>query len=543
MADRDRDIGRFSVDLAATLGAARGNWESHWQELAERLHTVLAEFNTKNVWGGEKRTRQIYDARPAFALVRFASIMESLLTPHQSTWHRLRSPIQALNGNDRVARYFDGVNRILFSQRYSPTAMFTAASQENYLSIGAFGTGAIFCGESFRRGQFSFLYRPVPLSELFIRQNFHGQVDTVVRKMEKTARQLLQQFGDAVGDDVKRAADKEPDRRFCLLHVVVPAEDAPYMRNRQDEYASYYVIQDTSAVVSIGGYRTFPYIVSRYMTSPNEVYGRGPAMVILPEVRTLNEVRRTSLRTMQRNAEPPLLTIQDGSMTKLSTRPNAIIGGGLDSQGRQLVQPLQMGSNPEAALAQAQECNDIINEAFFINLFQILIETPRMTATEVIERAQEKSSLLSPIMGRQHAELLGPLIERELSLLEDNGLLPPMPPELEEAGGAFTIEYESPLTKMQKAEEVSAIMRTLEMTVPLAQIDPTVFDNYDIDQMSRIAARGFGVPESILRDPEDILALRQQRAEAQQAQSQAEMAEPMSAAMKNVAQAERLSRT
>ena len=36
----------------------------------------------------------------------------------------------------------------------------------------------------------------------------------------------------------------------------------------------------------------------------------------------------------------------------------------------------------------------VINDAFLVTLFQILTETPEMTATEVIERTREKGALL-----------------------------------------------------------------------------------------------------------------------------------------------------
>jgi hypothetical protein len=58
----------------------------------------------------------------------------------------------------------------------------------------------------------------------------------------------------------------------------------------------------------------------------------------------------------------------------------------------------------------------LINDAFLVSLFQILTETPQMTATEVIERTNEKGILIAPSMGRQGSEYLGVMIPRELDL-------------------------------------------------------------------------------------------------------------------------------
>ena len=46
-----------------------------------------------------------------------------------------------------------------------------------------------------------------------------------------------------------------------------------------------------------------------------------------------------------------------------------------------------------------------------------------MTATEVLERAREKGALLAPTMGRQQSEALGPMIEREIDILVECGLM------------------------------------------------------------------------------------------------------------------------
>jgi hypothetical protein len=80
----------------------------------------------------------------------------------------------------------------------------------------------------------------------------------------------------------------------------------------------------------------------------------------------------------------------------------------------------------------------IINDSFLVTLFQILIDSPQMTATEVLQRAQEKGALLSPTMGRQQSEFLGPTIERELDVLAQQGMIPPMPAILQQAAPNMT---------------------------------------------------------------------------------------------------------
>lgn len=531
-------IGSFVVEDFNKMKARRSNWEAHWQEIAERILPDHARFNVQNLWGGGKNTRKIYDGTSAFALTRHSAIMESLLTPHTQVWHHLRCPFPEINERDDVHEYFERVNKILFTMRYAPDAGFISATQEYYLSIGAFGTSPIFLSSVLKNGKPSFNYINVPLNEFFFRAGWDNRPIACVRAFERTAPSLIREFGNA-SDELVKAAEKEPDRRFLVLHYVCPNGEMPIKAKEPFEYVSAYVLHETGQTLQVGGYYTFPYIVGRYMTAPSEEYGRSPAMLVLPDIKMLDEMSRTTIRAAHRAVEPPLLTVEDGALSRLNLVPNAINAGGLDEAGNPLVRPFEFGSNFTIGLELQDQRRAMINDAFFITLFQILVETPRMTATEVIQRAQEKSSLLSPIMGRQQSELLGRMIDREIDILERAELLPPMPEALEEAGGVMAIEYDSPLTRLQQSEEVGGIMRTLESALPLMQLDPQIADNFDFDAMTRLLARGNGAPSSVMRRVEEIQAMREQRAQEQEQERNAMMMETASNAVKNTAQAQK----
>lgn len=157
-----------------------------------------------------------------------------------------------------------------------------------------------------------------------------------------------------------------------------------------------------------------------------------------------------------------------------------------------------------------------------------------MTATEVLERAQEKGMLLGPLMGRQQSEFLGPIIEREIDILAERGELPEMPDALIEAGGEYKIEYESPLARAQRAEEGLAILRTIEGLTPLIGIRPDILDNYDLDELAQQFAEINGMPIKILHDDEARDAIREQRAEAEEAAAMVEAAPKVAGAAKDL---------
>lgn len=521
------------------MATDRAVFDSHWREIAERI-LPRADYFRVNRQPGDKHTEKIFDATANLALERFAAAMESMLTPRTQRWHKLRIGVPELDENQEVKAYLDAVTQILFSVRYSPKANFASQANECYMSLGAFGTSGIFTDDLVGRG---IRYRSIALSEMYIAENHQGAVDTVHRRFTMTARQIAQKFGEAkMTESMKKALEKAPDQNFDMIHAVAPRQDMDYGRKdyRGMPYASCYISIDGRQVMSEGGYRTMPYAVGRYVTSPKEVYGRSPAMTVLPDIKMLNEMSKTVIRAAHKIVDPPLLLQEDGALAAFDLRPGALNYGGVNDQGNQLVHPLQTNARVDIGLDMMEQRRKTINDAFLVTLFQILVDSPQMTATEAMLRAQEKGSLLAPTMGRQQSEFLGPLIEREIDILGHAGVLPPMPQALVDFGGQVEIEYVSPLNRAQRAEEGVAIMNTLQAIAPLAQIDPKVMMVFDPQAVARELADINGVPAKVLRSPEQIQAIDDQAAQAQQAQQLLAAAPVASGVVKDLAQAQSL---
>lgn len=501
------------------MAGDRGVWEEHWREIAERVLPRENWFQASDKTPGEKRTEKIFDSTAGLALERFAAAMESMLTPRTMKWHKLTVQDPVLLDDQQVQRYLDDVTNILFRVRYSPKANFASQVHENYMSLGAFGSGAIFVDDI---AGFGLRYKSIHLSEIYFSENHVGIVDKVHRKFEMTARQAAERWGvETIPTKIRNCLEKSPEQKFEFVHCVKPNDERD--RNRRDyrgmPYVSYYVALEERTMLSESGYQSFPYAISRYVTAPKEIYGRSPAMTVLPDIKMINEMSKTVIRAAHKIVDPPLLLQEDGVLQAFNTRPGALNYGGVDDQGRQVVQPLQSNARVDIGMDMMEQRRRVINDAFLITLFQILVETPNMTATEAMLRAQEKGALLAPTMGRQQSEMLGPLIERELDILSRSGILPPMPEALMERGGEVDIQYVSPLNRSQRAEEGVAILRTLESIVPLAQIDPSVMMIFNPEEIARELSEINGVPAKILRSKEEVAAMKDQQAEQAQAQA------------------------
>lgn len=490
---------------------------------------------------GEKRNEAIFDSTAAVALSRFAAILDSLLTPRTQTWHKLIPSDANLLRDRNVRLWFEEVNRTLFRYRYAPKANFASQNQANYLSLGAYGSGCLFI-DKLREREPGIRYRDVHLSEVYFAENHQGIVDKAYRYFPMTVRQALQRWGDKLPEKIRETKNQETE--FWFLHCVMPRSD--YDPGRMDykgmEFGSYYIAYDEKVLLEEGGFTSFPYSISRYMQCPGEVYGRSPAMDVLPAVKTLNEQKKVILAQGHRAVSPILLAPDDGVLDGFSLRPGALNSGGVTADGRPLVHALPVGN-----IAIGKDLMDderaLINDAFLITLFQILVETPQMTATEVLERTKEKGFLLAPTIGRQQSERLGPMIEREIDVLSSQrnpdgpgSLLPPMPELLREAKGDYRIEYESPLSRSQRAEEAVGFARSLETAIAAFNItqNPEILDFFDFDTAMPEMAEIHGMPLRWVKSAEMIQQAREMR--AQQAQQQQVMqAAPGGAALMKAA--------
>ena len=497
----------------AAMESARAPWEQHWQEVAERILPRQDDFFGRKQ-PGQKRTAKVFDSTAIYAAERFAAIMESILTPRTQLWHKLKPKGQAEGEGGPIGEWFDAVNQKLYDLRYSPRAAFASNVHEGYMGLGVFGTTALYCASA---PNSPLWYRLNHLSETYFAEDAWGRIDTVHRKYTMTARQVVQAFPkERIPAKVLDLADKKPDTSdVTVLHCTMPNPDP--IPGREDAsgmpWKSVYVLPEYSAIVDEGGYWSFPWAISRYVTAPREIYGRSPGMSALPDVKMLNEAAKSRAKSWHYANDPSLLLADDGVLTPLNVRPGALIGGGIDENGRPRVQPLQNGARLDIDQAMTDQVRSGINDAFLVSLFQILVESPKMTATEVLERAREKGALLTPVMGRQHSEFLGPIIEREIDLLARANLLPPVPPELLEMGGEYEIEYKSPLSNAARAEDALAVQRMMAQLEPLMAVQPDVFDLIDGDEVVRVTHNANGAPNRILRTDEEVEAIREQRAQ------------------------------
>ena len=493
------------------LKTGRQNWETHWQEVADYMQPRKADV-TKTRSRGDKRTELIFDSSPIQAVELLAASLHGMLTNPSTPWFTLRFKDNELDQDDEAKLWLESVTEVMYTA--FNRSNFQQEIFELYHDLITFGTAAMFIEED-QDDLLKFSTRHI--NEIYITENDKGRIDTVYRKFKITARAAIQQFGLSLSDDAKTKAEKDPFDDVEILHAVYPRQefDSTKLDRENMPFESVYLEYKNGNELSVGGFKEFPFVVPRYLKASHEIYGRSPAMTALPDVKMLNEMSKTTIKAAQKQVDPPLLVPDDGFLLPVRTVP-----GGLNfyrSGTRDRIEPLNIGANNPLGLNMEEQRRNAIREVFYVNQL-MLQQGPQMTATEVIQRNEEKMRLLGPVLGRLQSELLKPLIDRTFAILLRNNQFAQAPEFL--SGQDVEIEYVSPLAKAQKSTELSSITRAIEILGSLANVAP-VFDYINFDALVKHVADLVGVPQKVLKLQSQVNAEREQA--AQQQEQMAEM--------------------
>lgn len=542
------DVSQICQEYAA-LKEGRRNWDNEWQEVHDLAWPFSANFTTEQS-PGQNATQQIYDSTNTLALEKFGAVVESLLTPRHQRFHGLRASNDDLMRVREASIFFEELTSRLFKIRARASSGFYDQANESGKALGAYGNQCFHVVPSKDRRGIS--YRHVHVGAVWLAVNDRGQVDAIYYSYKLSAKAAFQKWGKYAPRRAHLSIESgKPFEEHEYLHVVRPRlkrrldvlgpESMAFESVEialEDKEVIPYVHPVTGKTMESGGYRTQPYIYSRFTTNPSETYGRGPAMLVLGSNRVLQRMEKTTLLYGEHSVAPPLLAqsldLMSDGVSDLDLRSAAVNPGWLDALGNPRVKPLLNAYNvQEGELLKEGKRKDIY-DSHFITLFQILVQTPEMTATEALIRAQEKGQLIAPMVGRQQGEWLGPMIEREIGLLAELDLLPPIPEVLREAAGEYEIEYSSSATRIQQEERVQAIRTTFVDLAGIATIDPTVKEVLDSEAAARFIAEARGVPQHLIRSPKEFARIIAAQAEMAQRQEAMAMAPGLAGAAKDL---------
>lgn len=496
-----------------------GTIKNHWQEIVDYMLPTRGNIITRTAMGA-KRTAKIFDGTATRALRIFANGLYGHLTTPSSPWFALSTRNkEALKDSDTEIWLRESAERMHAALAASN---FGRSIHEVYTDLGALGTAPLFLE---RDDELILNFTAFCIGSVRIAENANGVVDTVLRKDRLTVRQVMQRWPDEAPEHVKKEFENgNVFAKIEILHACMPREDRdPSKRDRENmAFAGYYVDIKTKEIIHETGYRRNPYMVPRLEKDSDEVMGRSLGMDALPDVKQLNRMSHDDLRAIQKMIDPPIAMRKETSMSNVSTVPGSI----LYYKGDQPPHALQSGGNYQIAVDAEEKRRQAIMQTFYADLFMLLAQKPGndMTATEVLERVEEKLILLGPILGRLQNELFDPVLANTFWILLEEGIIAPPPRAL--VGSAVEIEYINKLALAMRAFESNAMQQTVTGVIQLSQSVPEIRDNVDFDKFAQGLSKRNGTPLEIMNTPKQVVRIRQLRAQAQaKAQQDAQLME------------------
>jgi hypothetical protein len=514
-------------------GEREANWDTYVQECADFVlprHNQIVEKNSP----GNRRRLNIYDSTAIISNERLAAGMFSYMTPANKRWFEFTTKREDLLENEDVRRWFSRITELTYQE--IAKSNFALEMHELYLTLGFAGT-ACFYQEEGENNTLNF--ENIHYSLFVFERGEEGIADTVMREFELTARKAIDKWGEAAVSEKIVDAAKDPtkqDEKFTFVHAVFPRKerDPEKLDAENKAIASLYFELETKHKISEGGYDEMPFSVPRFVKDPKEKYGRSPAMSVLETIKLVNAMVLTFFKTGQRVADPPMLVPSIDQDSNINTAPGKI-SYYKPNQWNAKPEPLNTGANVEVCRQMILGEREVIRQAFYSDLFAMLIENQEedKTATEVRELVDERETIFAPTWGRLQSELFAIQLNRSAGILLRSGAFPEVPEELliNEDGEAisqeafdieFDIEYLGKLAIKIKSTEVLALFNTMELIAPLAEVDPTIMDWFNLDEVPKFTAERFGMPVQFVHKLETVLKIREDREKNRAAQQQFE---------------------
>lgn len=469
---------------------------------------------------GAKKMARVFDSTAINSTQRFANRLQSGIFPPQRKWCRLEP------GQDIPKERHAEAMAIL--DQYNEK-MFTVIKQSNFdIACGEFlldlavGTAGMLVLPGDDVQPINFI--PVPMFLISYEEGANGQVDKVYRRMRMKGEAITQQWRDAkLSENVAQRIESKPTDDVELLEATV------YDSDRGDW--CYHVIDKTSKEeIVYRRMKTSPWIISRYSKVAGEVYGRGPLLTALPDIKTLNKTLELVLKNASLAISGVYTAADDGVLNPQTVKlvPGAII-------------PVARNGGPQGEslkpLARSGDFNvsQIIIQDLRLNIKRTLLDESlppdnmsARSATEVVERMKELAQNLGSAFGRLINETMIPLVSRILSVMDERGLID-LP--LQVNGLEVKVSPVAPLAMAQNMEEINNIVQFMQLTANFgAEGQLAVKTGELIDFLGD----KLGVPSAVRNSPaERAFLMDEQRKLQQQDQMAMAMAGNQQAVMQN----------
>ncbi|MCM1294124.1 MAG: portal protein [Muribaculaceae bacterium] len=340
----------------------------------------------------------LFDATAADAVDNLAASMYTLLTPPESLWINLvresdASPdpepaIMALRANLNDSNFYTTVHQC-------------------YLDLIINGTACLFMSENPIGAASAFSFTAIPMHDIAILPN------AVFHTTSMPASDVLAKYPAWTPPaGIRDTIQQDPQSHLRLVQCLIGTEFTAWLDVGGD-------IENN--IVSRGTFETNPYLIFRWSTASGEIYGRGPVIRALPDIKTANKVVELVLKNATIAVSGIWQADDDGviNLSNINLTPGAIIPKAVGSSG---LTPLATGADFDVSQIILKDLRERIRHALLADRLGLLTEK-EMTATEIMARNADMMRILGATYGRLLHEFIRPLVDRGLQILSRRGVI------------------------------------------------------------------------------------------------------------------------
>lgn len=501
--------------------STRRNWESNWQTLHDYFYIESADVNKTYSPGNELTADYLWDSTTLECSDVFASGFMNYLTPPTAKWARLRHKNPEFSENKTVNGFFEDVmsetmnalNRSNFYDQMFPS----------YKSSGVYGSALLFEEEDVED---DIRFYNMPLKQVVIIEDANQRVSKYFIEFEYTANQAAQRWGQEVlstemREEIKQGKGDSKKHKFVLYIANRYIREIQKTDKRNLPIEASWIDVEGRKIVEESGYNEFPAFCHRFDKRPFLAWGFSPAMKALPFARLLNIVAKTNIRSMMKATDPPIAVPHNAFLAPFNMNPRAINTYKKDfmQDGKDIFAFGNFG-DPQVGISAVEYYSSKVKTLMYHDTFLAFSNiTKDMNNPEIMERINEKMTMLGPAVGRYLDEVISPIIKRTISILARRGKLPDPPDEVILDPG-YEIDFVGVLAQAQRRAELNNLITGLTMIGNMAQFSPEVLDKIDPDKVTDEVWAITGAPIKVLRDDDEIQQIREGRAQASMQQQE-----------------------
>lgn len=514
----------------AAMKSVRQSHEPLWRDIRDNFEPdigIALDEGDRSDAASKRNDSKILNSEPTTLLHRLAAGLQSGITNQAQRWFSLMVLDKNADQRSAVKSWLSKATDIMAASMARGN-LYTTLDRK-YLHMGAFGQGVSVAVKGDGQGEVH--HELVDTGDYWIAENRRGRVDTLIRRIPMTAEKMTEEFGTGWTPETIRSANAGTGaaREHEIYNLICPNDGRDEFRDipKDRAFVSVYWVDGNkelnNGILAVRGYGYNPIIAPRWAVS-GSVYGVGCGKAGLGDARQLQTMERDKLGIIAQDSTPTVLAPADmRGQTALDSYPGGVVWyPNMSDNGTAPVRRLfETRQSLTSVLEGIHDTERRLGRIFYADLFAMMLnmaaQTRVMTAREVSELANEKISLLGPILTRLNTDLLDPLVSVYFSILYQDGAFPPPPQEME--GLPLGVKYASALHLEQvSATKMRGLIKVLDVVSMVAKMVPSALDKFDADQTIDEVLAATPDSAAVILDDEKVAELRKQRAEREAAQ-------------------------